>query len=109
MRKLLPIATLILIPTFAARGQTIQAAPLAAPPGWRALFNGKNLDGWAVADARGKPAYTVEDGAIRTQPGNGLLWYTREKVGNATLRVIYRMSNPQGNSGTFIRIPSEPA
>jgi hypothetical protein len=61
-----------------------------------------------VADAGGKPAFTVEDGAIRTQPGSGLLWYTRERIGNATLRVVYRMSNPQGNSGIFIRIPEAP-
>jgi hypothetical protein len=108
MRKVLPLATLILMPAFAAYGQAVQPAPGPVPPGWRALFNGRNLDGWAVTDAHGKPAYTVEDGAIRTKPGNGLLWYTREKIGNATLRVIYRMSNSQGNSGIFIRIPEAP-
>lgn len=96
MSKLVFLLTLFLIPAPAADA-------------WRPLFNGKNLDGWSIADARGKPAYTVEDGSIRTQPGNGLLWYSREKIGNATLRVIYRMSNSQGNSGIFIRIPSEPA
>ena len=109
MRKVLGGATLILIPAFAVYGPAVQTGPGAVPPGWRALFNGKNLDGWAVANAGGKPAYTVEDGAIRTQPGSGLLWYTREKIGNATLRVVYRMSNSQGNSGIFIRIPDEPA
>jgi len=108
MRKVLPLATLILMPAFAAYGQAVQPTPGPVPPGWRALFNGRNLDGWAVAGARGKPGYTVEDGAIRTQPGSGLLWYSREKIGNATLRVIYRMSNAQGNSGIFIRIPEEP-
>jgi hypothetical protein len=110
MRKVLAVArTLILIPAFAAYGQPVRPAAGPVPPGWRALFNGKDLDGWAVADARGKPAFTVEDGAIRTQPGNGLLWYAREKIGNATLRVVYRMSNPQGNSGIFIRIPEQPS
>jgi hypothetical protein len=108
VRKLLPIVTLILIGAFAAHGQTAKAEPGSVPPGWRALFNGKDLDGWAVADARGKPAYTVDDGAIRTQTGNGLLWYTREKIGNATLRVVYRMANSQGRSGVLIRIPAEP-
>ena len=73
------------------------------------LFNGQDLDGWTVADAGDQPAYTVEDGVIRTRPGGGLLWYARRKVGNATLRVVYRMSAPDGNSGIFIRIPSEPA
>lgn len=79
----------------------------AAGP-WRPLFNGRNLDGWSVADAHGQPAYTVEDGAIRTRPGNGLLWYSREKIGNATVRVVYKMSAGNGNSGVFIRIPAPP-
>lgn len=95
MRKLLRVASLCLLPA------------CAADP-WRPLFDGRNLEGWAVADAGGKPAYTVEDGAIRTRPGNGVLWYTREKIGNATLRVVYKMSQPEGNSGIFIRIPAEP-
>jgi len=108
MRKLAAVATLVLIGAFAVCGQGDQPDPGPVPPGWRALFNGRNLDGWAVADDHGKPAYTVEDGAIRTQPGYGLLWYTREKIGNATLRVIYRTSNSRGNSGIFIRIPEAP-
>jgi len=85
------------------------AIPVFAGGDWQPLFNGKDLDGWAVADNHGKPAFTVEDGAIHTQPGNGLLWYTREKIGNATIRVIYRMSSAEGNSGVFIRIPSPPS
>lgn len=108
MRQLLPVLTLILIRTLAAGAQAAHPEPGPVPPGWRSLFNGQSLDGWAVADDRGKPAYTVEDGSIRTQPGNGLLWYTREKIGNATLRVVYRMANGKGNSGIFIRIPELP-
>jgi hypothetical protein len=79
-----------------------------AADSWRPLYNGKDLDGWSVAGAGGKPAFTVEDGAIVTRPGNGMLWYTREKIGNTTLRVIFKMSTMEGNSGVFIRIPSEP-
>jgi 3-keto-disaccharide hydrolase len=94
-RRLCLIACVFCVPAFAA-----------GP--WRPLFNGRNLDGWAVADAGGRPAFTVENGAIRTQPGRGLLWYTREKIGNATLRVIYRMSAGNGNSGIFVRIPAPP-
>jgi len=86
----------------------LAVAPVFGAGGWQQLFNGRDLDGWSVADARGNPAYTVEDGSIRTRPGSGLLWYSREKIGNGTLRVIYKMSNGEGNSGVFIRIPSEP-
>jgi hypothetical protein len=77
--------------------------------GWRPLFNGRDLSGWRVAGASGPPAFDVVDGAICTRPGSGLLWYEAEKIGDATLRVVYRMSNDRGNSGVFIRIPAPPA
>jgi 3-keto-disaccharide hydrolase len=75
---------------------------------WRPLFNGKDLEGWAVAGGSAKSSFYVEDAAIRTGSGTGMLWYTREKIGNATIRVIFKMSSAEGNSGVFIRIPSEP-
>ena len=37
------------------------------------------------------------------------MWYAGEKIGNSTIRVVYRMTSSEGNSGIFIRIPSEPA
>jgi hypothetical protein len=108
MRKLLPMAAWILIAASAAHGQAAKPEPGPVPPGWKSLFNGKNLDGWAVADAGGKPAYTVEDGTIRTQARNGLLWYAREKIGNTTLRLVYRMANSPGSCGVLIRVPEAP-
>lgn len=86
----------------------VLALPALAANPWRPLFNGRDLDGWQIADAGGRPAFTVEDGAIRTRPGRGLLWYSGGKIGNATLRVIYRMSGANANSGVFIRIPEPP-
>lgn len=77
----------------------------AQQDGRRHLFNGKNLDGWAWVDNEG---FRVEDGLLRTQGNKGMLWYTREKIGNAVLRVVYSMSAPNGNSGIFIRIPEKP-
>ena len=38
----------------------------------------------------------VEDSVMRTNEGKGMLWYTREKIGNATIHVVYKMSNEQG-------------
>jgi len=87
----------------------LTVGPAVAAEGWRPLFNGRDLDGWKLAGSSGQPAFTVEDGMIRTRPGTGLLWYSRAKIGNATLRVIYRMTSGRGNSGIFIRIPSAPA
>lgn len=74
---------------------------------WRPLFNGKDLDGWSHV---GRGRFVIENGVLRTEGGMGLLWYQREKIGDATIRVVYRAPQPQGagNSGVFIRIPAEP-
>lgn len=70
----------------------------------RPFFNGVDLAGWKHV---GPGGFVVEDGALKTDGGMGLLWYTRERVSNVTLRVVYR--NPGGaNSGIFVRIPEEP-
>jgi hypothetical protein len=74
------------------------------------LFNGKDLDGWAFAPpTAGQEGFAVNSGLLETTPpGKAMLWYTREKLGNATIKVVYKMSNDKGNSGVFIRIPFEP-
>lgn len=69
------------------------------------LFNGKNLEGWEHV---GKGRVYVEDGLLKTEGGMGLLWYTREKFGDCTLRVVYRTTTLDDNSGIFIRIPEPP-
>lgn len=76
------------------------------------LFNGKNLDGWKAIgrdeNATTLAGFTVKDGLLETTTGKGLLWYTKQKIGNTTIKVVYKMSNDKGNSGVFIRIPIEP-
>jgi len=99
MIKILSAALLVAFttPMFAADGEQ--------------LFNGNNLNGWAVVDHQEgtPPSFVVKDGAIQTNPGgHGFLWYTGHKIGNATIRVVYRMSTEKGNSGVFIRIPDRP-
>jgi len=82
----------------------------------RQLFNGKDLAGWARiprhegVPADEKPGFTVQDGMLVTDPAAPAddIWYTREKIGNATLRVVYKVSERTANSGVFIRIPVEP-
>lgn len=69
------------------------------------LFNGKDLSAWEQV---GPGGFTVEDGALKTEGGMGLLWYTREKIGNAILRVVYRQTSVGANSGVFIRLPEPP-
>jgi hypothetical protein len=76
------------------------------------LFNGKNMDGWKAIgrdqSATALAGFEVKDGMLQTTSGKGLLWFTKQKIGNATIKVVYKMSNEKGNSGVFIRIPIEP-
>ena len=72
------------------------------------LFNGKNLEGWKFVPRTEGDGFSVSDGAIQTGGAKGMLLYAGDKIGNATIRVVYKMSNPKGNSGVFIRIPMIP-
>jgi hypothetical protein len=71
----------------------------------RQLFNGRDLAGWQMV---GPGEFLVEDGALRTRGGMGLLWYIESTVGNAVLRVVYKVSRVQDNSGVFVRIADRP-
>ena len=92
---------------------------IALAPSWAAekhLFNGKDLTGWARiprhegAPANEKPGLVVQDGLLVSLPDapEDDLWYTAGKIGNATLRIVYKVSAPEANSGVFTRIPIEP-
>jgi len=76
--------------------------------GRKQLFNGKDLAGWQFAGTAGATGFSVNNGLLETGGAKGLLWYTGEKIGNARIRVVFKMSNEKGNSGVFIRIPVEP-
>jgi len=86
-------------------GLLILAVAIAARSQTEHLFNGKNLDGWQQV---GPGAFVVEDGIMKTRGGMGMLWYTREKIAHATLRVVFRMTDKESDSGVFIRIPEKP-
>lgn len=73
--------------------------------GGRPLFDGKTLDGWKHV---GPGKMVVEDGAIRTVGGMGLLWYPGERFGDCKIRVVYRTTSEASNSGVFVRIAEEP-
>lgn len=76
-----------------------------AADGWQPLFNGTDLSGWNHV---GPGSFRVENGMLRSVGGMGLLWYNKSKIGNATLRVTYRLTHPSDDSGVFIRIPERP-
>lgn len=81
------------------------SAALACGADWKQLYNGKDLAGWKMA---GPGRFVVEKGLMKTEGGMGLLYYTQEKFGNATLRVVYKVQGEHANSGVVIRLPEPP-
>ena len=80
--------------------------PIAAPAAeWKQLFDGKDLNGWKHV---GPGSMSVENGIIRTHGGMGLLYWTGGKVGDCTIKIVYRMRDFNDNSGVFVRIPEAP-
>lgn len=69
------------------------------------LFNGKDLSGWEMT---GPGRFSVEDGLLKTEGGMGLLYYAGKKLGNCTVRVVFKTSGEKDNSGVFIRLPEQP-
>jgi hypothetical protein len=78
---------------------------LADSGGWKPLFDGKSLDGWEHV---GPGKMVVEGGTIKTVGGMGLLWYTRETLGDCTIKVVYKTTSKVSNSGVFVRIAAKP-
>jgi hypothetical protein len=82
------------------------ALPAQTPAAeWKQLFNGKDLTGWKQV---GPGHFEVVDGLLKTVGGMGLLYYTGGKIGNSVIRVVFKVTKPDDNSGVFIRIPIEP-
>jgi hypothetical protein len=95
--------TALLAAIIAAGSMSASAADDAGSE-FKPLFNGRNLDGWQHV---GPGEVVIENGTLKTVGGMGLLWYTGEKIGNAVVKVVYRVSG-DSNSGVFIRIPEKP-
>ena len=81
------------------------AAGVSQAAEWRQLFDGKDLNGWAMV---GPGRFVVEDGMLKTEGGMGLLWYTGQEFGNTTIRVVFKTASANANSGVFIRFPEKP-
>jgi hypothetical protein len=77
---------------------------LAAPgaDGFKALWNGKDFEGWAGAVDQ----YEIKDGAIVGQPGKGGNLYAKEEFADFVARLEFRLP-PGGNNGVAIRYPGE--
>ena len=68
--------------------------------GFRSIFNGKDLSGWAGPIDN----YEVRDGAILCKPGKGGTIYTKEEYSDFVARLEFKLP-PGGNNGLAIRYP----
>jgi hypothetical protein len=68
-----------------------------------ALFTG-TLAGWQMAGFG--QFHVVDQELLETGGGPGILWYTEEEFANFVLRVDWRVSNLEDNSGVFLRFPA---
>ncbi len=83
----------------------LAAADDPAKSSERRIFDGKSTDGWEQA---GPGKFVLKDGILHTEGGMGLFWYTKEKLGDCVIKVVYKTTKPEDNSGVFIRIADKP-
>jgi Domain of Unknown Function (DUF1080) len=66
------------------------------------LFNGQSIDGWHMAGA-GKFVLIECDKSLQSEGGMGLLWYTKKKYKDFALKIDWKVSRRNDNSGVFFR------
>ena len=99
------ISSCLLIPFLMLTNSIADEPKVKESSSWRPLFDGKSLDGWEHV---GPGKMVLEGALIRTEGGMGLLWYTREKFGDCTIRVVYKTTHHASNAGVHVRIPDKP-
>jgi hypothetical protein len=66
------------------------------------LFDGRTMAGWRMAGP-GKFVIVESDKSLQSEGGMGLLWYTKRKYKDFVLKVDWKVSRRNDNSGVFIR------
>jgi hypothetical protein len=66
------------------------------------LFDGQSIDGWCMAGP-GKFVLVEYDKSLQSEGGMGLLWYTKKKYKDFVLKIDWKVSRTNDNSGIFIR------
>ena len=74
--------------------------------GFVPLFNGRDLGGWKVYDARNPDVWAAEDGLVVCKTRGGGWLGTARDYDNYVLRLEYRLT-PGGNSGVYLRAPEK--
>ena len=81
---------------------------VAAEPGFRSLFNGRDLGGWEGVTSEAAQSWRVADGAIVCTGEKGTWLRSRQQYGDFNFRFEYKLK-PGGNSGIYVRVPADGA
>ena len=82
-----------------------QHTPYRAVREWHPLLDATHTNGWEMV---GPGEFKWEDGELVTHGGMGLFYYTRERFGDCDIRVTFKLTAPDDNSGVFIRMAHHP-
>lgn len=83
--------------------ETVEKEKEEEEEGFTALFTG-TLTGWQMA---GFGQFHIVEGALlETEGGPGILWYTGDEFTDFILKVDWRVSSIEDNSGIFLRFPA---
>lgn len=90
---------------FAALLLVLASPLLAHADDFIPLFNGKDLEGWQMKNARptDQDKWTFKDGVLIGQAGSGWIG-TKKMYGDFVLKVEWKVPK-NGNSGVFLRVP----
>src|SRR4051794_15584682 len=72
---------------------------------WTALIDASHTNGWEMV---GPGELKLENGELVTYGGMGMLWYNQKKFGNCAIRVVFKLTSGDDNSGVFVRMPEKP-
>jgi hypothetical protein len=75
----------------------------ATDPGFKPLFNGKDLSGWTLLNKKG-PGYVVQNGVLVCPEEGGGNLLTEEEFDNFIFWFEFKLT-PGGNNGVGIRAP----
>ena len=99
------VAAIALTASLEAKDTPKPAGGGSKPPGFTALFNGKDLEGWK---STGKAeVWSADKGSIVCEGSGGGYLLTEKEYGDFEFRCEYKWSKPGGNSGVALRTPAK--
>ncbi len=93
--------SLLLLVLTAATGRSDEPK---VPDGFKALFNGKDLNGWKVYSGE-MSVWGADKGVLYCDKKGGGWLLTEEEFGDFELRLEFRWTTEGGNSGIGLRVP----